>query len=274
MYTLRRVEQVFQPALFVLQVTVLGKGPEGKLYGRQWMNTVLFDLDGTLLPMEQEAFNHQYFTRLGKKFQPLGFEPKAFIEAMWQGIYAMFRNDGKITNEQRFWPALSAALGRDARVLEPIFEDFYANEFLEIKDVVTHPNPLSAACVKTLKDKGYELVLASNPIFSFSGASARMGWAGVDPKDFARITLYDNSSYCKPDVRYFSEILEKMGKTPGECLMVGNNVREDMCAARLGIHTFLVTDYLMNPDQENLAVYPKGSLQDLFEYLDALPKSM
>jgi len=32
------------------------------------MNTVLFDLDGTLLPMDQEAFIRLYFGALTQKF--------------------------------------------------------------------------------------------------------------------------------------------------------------------------------------------------------------
>lgn len=39
------------------------------------MNTVLFDLDGTLLPMDQEAFIRLYFGALSQKFEPYGFDP-------------------------------------------------------------------------------------------------------------------------------------------------------------------------------------------------------
>ena len=44
------------------------------------MNTVLFDLDGTLLPMDQEAFIRLYFGALTQKFAPHGFEPEKLIQ--------------------------------------------------------------------------------------------------------------------------------------------------------------------------------------------------
>ena len=67
------------------------------------MKAVLFDLDGTLLPMDQDVFNKAYFGALSKKLAPRGYEPKSFIDSVWAGVIAMLRNDGKNTNEQVFW---------------------------------------------------------------------------------------------------------------------------------------------------------------------------
>ena len=36
--------------------------------------TVLFDLDGTLLPMDQDAFTKGYFTLLVQKLAPHGYD--------------------------------------------------------------------------------------------------------------------------------------------------------------------------------------------------------
>ena len=43
---------------------------------------VLFDLDGTQLPMDQDAFTKEYFKRLAAKLQPYGYEPKELIDAI------------------------------------------------------------------------------------------------------------------------------------------------------------------------------------------------
>ena len=40
------------------------------------LSTVFFDLDGTLLPMDQDAFTKDYFKRLAGKLAPLGYEPE------------------------------------------------------------------------------------------------------------------------------------------------------------------------------------------------------
>ena len=49
------------------------------------MKAILFDLDGTLLPMQQDEFTTAYFDRLSKKLAPCGYEPKRLIEGVWQG---------------------------------------------------------------------------------------------------------------------------------------------------------------------------------------------
>ncbi|MGN0509940.1 MAG: hypothetical protein ACI4GE_00095 [Lachnospiraceae bacterium] len=39
------------------------------------LTTVLFDLDGTLLPMDNDAFTKGYFKILAAKLAPHGYEP-------------------------------------------------------------------------------------------------------------------------------------------------------------------------------------------------------
>ena len=50
---------------------------------------VLFDLDGTLLPMDQDSFVKFYFGGLAKKLAPHGYDPQALIAAIWTGTKAM-----------------------------------------------------------------------------------------------------------------------------------------------------------------------------------------
>ena len=49
------------------------------------ITTVLFDLDGTLLPMDQEIFVRAYLGGLCKKLAPLGYDPKPLSGAIWKG---------------------------------------------------------------------------------------------------------------------------------------------------------------------------------------------
>ena len=52
----------------------------------------LFDLDGTLLPMDMEKFVKLYFSSLCKRCTPvIKIEPDALIKAMWAGTDAMTR---------------------------------------------------------------------------------------------------------------------------------------------------------------------------------------
>lgn len=66
------------------------------------IKNILFDLDGTLLPMDQDKFANGYFSRLVKKLAPFGYEPKKTVDGIWAGTAAMVKNDGKRTNEEAF----------------------------------------------------------------------------------------------------------------------------------------------------------------------------
>ena len=79
------------------------------------ITTVLFDLDGTLLPMELEAFTKTYFGLLAKKAAPYGYEPEPLVAAVWKGTKAMVKNDGSKPNDQAFWDTFAQVLGEDVK---------------------------------------------------------------------------------------------------------------------------------------------------------------
>ena len=58
------------------------------------LKTILFDLDGTLLPMVQDEFIRDYFQRLAQKVSPLGYQPKELVDTVWAGTKAMVKNNG------------------------------------------------------------------------------------------------------------------------------------------------------------------------------------
>lgn len=229
--------------------------------------TVLFDLDGTLLPMDLDLFTKHYFKGLCVKMVPYGYDPDGLIAAIWSGTKAMVMNDGSCTGEKVFWDRFASILGEDVREREPDFADFYANEFQAVQKICGF-NPESGRIVRDLKAAGYRVVLATNPIFPAIATESRARWAGLDPADFELVTTYDNSSFCKPNPAYYQEILDKIGATADECIMVGNDVKEDMVAAsKLGMRTFLLTDCLLNKDELDVSGYPQGGFAELRAYL-------
>lgn len=234
------------------------------------MNTILFDLDGTLLPMEQKPFLDAYFEELSAAFAKFGYEPEELIRAVWTATKAMIENDGSATNEERFWDRFARLIGDRAIKDKDRFAEFYRNEFHRVRRAVS-PHPLARECVRIVKEKGYTPVLATNPIFPREGTLARVAWAGLDPGDFALITTYEDFHFCKPHPGYYREILQRLGKRPEECVMVGNDVREDMCAAQLGMDTFLLTDHLINTDRADVSGYRQGDMETLRCWLEDLP---
>ena len=91
--------------------------------------TVLFDLDGTLLPMDQDAFTKGYFTLLVQKLAPHGYDPAALVDNIWAGTAVMVANDGTRTNEEAFWSKLVHIYGEKVRQDIPLFHAFYRDEF-------------------------------------------------------------------------------------------------------------------------------------------------
>ncbi len=229
------------------------------------VTTILFDLDGTLLPMEQDAFVKTYFGLLAKKAAPFGYEPKPLTDAVWKGTAAMVQNDGSVPNCDRFWQVFGDILGEKARLLRPEFDDFYAREFHEAK-ASTRENPLAKKAVQGLREKGYDVILATNPVFPEVAVKTRLSWLGLAPEDFSLVTAYENSSYCKPNPAYYREILEKTGKRPEECLMAGNDCREDLAAMQAGIAVYLITDCLEHREGADITGAETGSFQDFMAY--------
>ena len=230
------------------------------------LKTVLFDLDGTLLPMVQEDFVRAYFGYLAKFAAPYGYEPKPLVDALWKGTAAMVQNDGAKTNREVFWDVFAGIFGEQARAHEKVFEKFYATDFNLAKSACGFA-PEAAETIEFLKANGVRRVLATNPIFPAVATRARIGWAGLHPDDFAYITTYENSRHCKPNPAYFADILAEIGCRPEECLVVGNDAEEDLAAAKLGVPVFLLMPCLINPKARPLDNIPHGGFAELREEL-------
>lgn len=231
------------------------------------LQAVLFDLDATLLPMDQDEFIRAYMKGLVTKLVPHGYDPQRLIDTVWAGTAAMVCNDGATTNETAFWRVFCGAFGEQARQDEPILDDFYHNEFQTIRQLCGY-TPAAAQIVRALSARGVRVALATNPLFPAIATESRMRWAGLAPADFELYTTYENICYCKPNLDYYREILRRMDLPPQACLMVGNDVGDDMVAAELGMRVFLLTDHLINKDDVDIDRYPHGSFVEMQRYID------
>ena len=236
---------------------------------QQKITTILFDLDGTLLPMDNAAFTKGYFKLLAARLAPLGYEPEKLVEAVWSGTAAMVKNDGSQNNEAAFWKRFSEIYGEKVLGDLPVFENFYATDFQQAKAMCGF-NPKAAETVRTARDLGLRVALATNPIFPAIATESRIRWAGLQPEDFELYTTYENIGYCKPNPAYYQELLDRLNEAPERCLMVGNDVAEDMIAEKLGMQVFLLTDCIINKEEADVSVYPRGGFDELLEHIRTL----
>lgn len=233
------------------------------------LTTILFDLDGTLIPYTQEAFIRAYFKLLLRRLGPMGYDGEKLTDALWQGMAAMVKNDGRSTNRQIFWEEFTRLLGIGALSLESIFEDFYTRDFDAARSALAEPADRSGL-LRSLREKGFALLLATNPVFPLCAVETRLHWVGLSAADFDYVTTYENSRRCKPDPQYYRDLLEQTGRKAGECLMVGNDPVEDMSALDAGLAVCLVTDYLENPNNVPLDPFPRSSFRELERSLEHL----
>lgn len=232
---------------------------------------ILFDLDGTLLDNKIENFLPHYFERLSAKVAHI-LPLDKFIACLLQATKAMIANDGHATNEQVFAEAFYPLIGRPREEMEPVFLDFYARDFADLRQY-TRRRPEARQVVQTAFDRGYDVVIATNPLFPATAIEQRMEWANVGGFPYRLVTSYENSRACKPNLAYYQHILETIGRPANACLVVGNEAM-DMVAGRLGCATFFIPDSSSPLDPSIPEPTYRGTLDNLMELLQSRKSQM
>lgn len=225
------------------------------------IKAVLFDLDGTLLPLDTDNFVKKYFQEVAKSFAHK-VDPSLFLKALLFGTNKMVENNGEATNEEVFFQNFLPMVDMPREEVFTLFENFYIKEFPKLKEFAGSSPVVQQILERTL-DRNLKIVLATNPLFPLIAVEERMRWAGIDGYPWTYITSYENSRSCKPNPLYFQEILDKLNLLPEECIMIGNDAEEDLVAGTLGMKTFLVTDYLIDKGEKKYQPDYSGKLQEL-----------
>lgn len=234
------------------------------------MKAILFDLDGTLLPIDMHEFESIYFRGLSSHFMDW-MEPKAFIDIVWKATVAMVTSQDERTNEEVFYEAFTPLIG-EHRVSEAVkrFEHFYKGKFSDLKKAL-RPGHEWKPILSELKHKGYALVCATNPLFPKIATEQRLSWIGLDFDDFDLVTTFETSRSCKPQLKYYQEIFETIKITPHDALMVGNDTLEDLIVSKLGSQTYLLLDHKKENERDSLPATYQGSALECMDFLKQLP---
>lgn len=228
------------------------------------IKNIFIDLDGTLLPMDNEEFLKRYFALLGKKAAQNGYDPKMLCKRVMDATYVVLKNDGTISNEELFFMTFEKMMGEDIvgsfDDLKAMFYDFYEHEFDQIGAMINSSCP-STAFLKEAKDR-YNIVIATTPVFPAVAVNKRLRWIGYGIEDFVYVTTYENSAYAKPNPLYYEDLLKKLGYRKEETLMVGNDMIDDIKpAVEVGLKAFFLSDHPLNDDKD--IKVPRGSFEDL-----------
>lgn len=215
-----------------------------------------------------DVFMKAYFKELCISLAKCGVPAEKLVQCVWAGTKSMVKNDGSASNEKRFWDTFLSLTGIESETILEETNYFYSHEFNRAKSA-TGENHLARETIEAARGKGRKVILATNPLFPMAAQHSRISWIGLNENDFDLITAYETDRFCKLNPAYYTEICARIGVSPPESLMIGNDVGEDMLAARAaGIDGWLLTDCLIPAEEEWTG--PSGNYNDMLNMLKSL----
>lgn len=155
----------------------------------------------------------------------------AFLDRIWEGARISdptSSRDLSFEDHSRVFHELIAAGPDVDRALANALYDTMLSTWHAYDDTVPTLRALRAAGVRTC--------LLSNAGVPIRDVLEREGTAGA----YDEIVLSYEVGSVKPDPRIFHIALERLGLSPGQVLMVGDNAHDDGGAAALGIRTLIL----------------------------------
>ncbi|MDW8069045.1 MAG: HAD family hydrolase [Anaerolineae bacterium] len=233
------------------------------------IRAVLLDLDNTLLENDMETFVPAYLGLLSQ-FIADYYPPDAFIRHLMRATDAMMANNGsERTNREVFDAAFFPAIGRTREEMEPLFEEFYATRFPALR-ALTRPVRIARPLMEWLFRQGFQVAIATNSLFPRTAIEQRLAWANVPMEEFPYhlITSYEVMHASKPHPAFFSEIAQRLGRAPEECIMVGDEWKMDIHPARqVGMQTFWIADRETPPPAGEPPPDGQGALADFARWM-------
>ncbi len=231
--------------------------------------TLLIDLDDTLLNNDINSFLPGYLKALARHLAKL-VPPEKMAPQLLASTQKMLENqDPRLTLEEVFDADFYPALGVSKTDLSETIADFYETVFPGLQSL-TSPRPQAVTLVETALRQGWQIVIATNPLFPRRAIEHRLAWAGlpVERYPFALVTSYEQFHFAKPNPAYYAEILAHLGWPTQTVAMLGNSLSDDLLpAAQLGIQCFW-----LNPDSTPLpdslpSLSRSGSLEEVAPWL-------
>ena len=211
------------------------------------IRAVLFDLDDTLLSLNLTAFLARYVNGASGLLCRASGRLRANIMAAYARAWLAAEVEGRrdrLTNAQLINKVVYEQTG--IPLDDPVIADMincYEKTVVPRMGagiVRAQPMPGAHAAVDCVRAMGLTCALATNPVVSHACDVARLNWAGFSEGDFDLISCAENSTRCKPWASYYEEFCGKLGLSPAECLMVGNDARRDFAHPECGLRTVYV----------------------------------
>jgi len=230
------------------------------------IRAALFDLDGTLIDVDMQQFVPAYLHRLAGRLAGYA-DPRRIVHTLHAAVMTMLAGtDGECSLED----LLRAMLAEQLQLAWPDYQAglaAFCREDLDGLRPLVKPHPLARVLVESCLARGWQVALATNPIFPRPVIEARLGWGGLADLPFQPVTSYETSRHCKPHPGFFTDLLAELDLEPQTCLMVGNDTLHDLAAARTGLSTCLLTTWRIDRPGSGLPADWEGQHHALLELL-------
>ncbi|MHC1784877.1 MAG: DinB family protein [Anaerolineaceae bacterium] len=234
--------------------------------------TVLIDLDDTLLSNDMDTFLKVYLKALGTALSPF-IPPERMVPQLLSATRMMSKNTSpEMRLEEVFDLNFYPPLGFEKKDLTPTLLDFYRNEFPKIQSVTEQRQPAVRLMDKMIA-AGWDVVIATNPLFPHAAVIQRALWAGFESHlpAIKTITSFENFHFAKPNPAYYAEILGQLGWPNQPAVMIGNSLSDDILpAALLGLPVFWINDHAEPLPASLDGGGGSGGLDGVFPWLESI----
>jgi FMN phosphatase YigB (HAD superfamily) len=227
---------------------------------------LLLDLDGTLIKFDLNTFIQNYLRLIQDYFSHLPYA-SSVPEWILGGTSVMLNSVKTITNKEKYLNYFQEKSGLSESEIWEIFIHFYNTDYNKLEEI-TEPMDGAESFLKLAIERGYHLVLATQPVFPEIAIRKRLVWAGLEKIPFELITHIENMYASKPHRQYFDQILSMLNITGDKCLMIGNDLDMDMAAKNYGIPTFYLQTDSANPNTTIENADYRGDFKELAQILD------
>lgn len=201
----------------------------------QWA-AVLFDLDGTLLDIDGEAFLDAYIEAMTNWWGPA--DSTTFRHAVMAAAVPIFAHHPDRTNGEVFRDHLGAHLGLHPDEVRARICRFHQEGLPALRPPAL-PVPDARACVAHCLGLGLRVAVATTPIYMPEVIALRLRWAGLADLPWDLVTHSERMHACKPHPAYFAEVADHLGLAPDACVMVGDDPLQDGPASQTGMAVLL-----------------------------------
>jgi FMN phosphatase YigB (HAD superfamily) len=218
------------------------------------ITTILFDMDSTLNSIDEIEFSRKYFKMLHEQFFS-EFELQFFYDSLTNITKnVMLSRSPRELAIKTFMKEMSKCYKKPQKKLYEDFKEFYATDYNQLKEFV-RPAEGAQELVQTCFNKGYNVIVATTPVFTEDAIMRRLKWSGMAEFTFELVTHAENMHFSKPLEEYYTEILKKIKKKYFECIMVGNEFMGDIVSpTRIGLKTCYIP---LRSENEDLFVSPE-----------------